>query len=69
MKKIISLILIVFVSNKIFLENNINNEKFLDINLQQSGQNLPNQLKIYAEDIINIVNNITSNIMEFFQKK
>ncbi len=69
MKKIISLILIVFVSNKIFLENNINNEKFLDINLQQSGQNLPNQLKIYAEDIINIVNNITSNIMDFFQKK
>ena len=69
MKKIISLILIVFVSNKIFLENNINNEKFLDINLQQSGQNLPNQLKIYAEDIINIVNNITSNIMEFFQVK
>lgn len=69
MKTIIKLILLVFVSNKIFLGNNENNAKFKDIILQNSEQSLANQAKIYADDIVEIVNNITGNIMEYFQIK
>ena len=69
MKAIILLIFIVFVSNKIFLENKINNPKIEDIILQQSEQSLANQAKLYVDDIVDIVNNITGNIMEYFQIK
>ena len=69
MKAIILLIFIVFVSNKIFLENKINNPKIEDLILQQSEQSLANQAKLYVDDIVDIVNNITGNIMEYFQIK
>ena len=69
MKTIILLIFIVFVSNKIFLENKINNPKIEDLILQQSEQSLANQAKLYVDDIVDIVNNITGNIMEYFQIK
>ena len=69
MKTIIKLILLVFVSNRIFLGNNENNAKFKDIILQNSEQSLANQAKLYVDDIVDIVNNITGNIMEYFQIK